>query len=246
MFNQPQQPAYQAPVFTMANISVEKMNKILRLVYMWMGLGLLTTALTAVIVANTPALFQIAYAPGMGIIMMIALIGISIALGVGVTRNWLKPGMAIAMFFVYAVIMGFALSAVVLLAQIQPNAVYGAAGSAAALFGAMTFVGFTTKMDLSRFGFFFTAALIGLVVAMLINIFLQSDAFSFIISVAGVLIFTALTAYDTQKIKEMANNPAIQADGSLAVKVSIMGALALYLDLINLFLFLLQIFMSRD
>lgn len=230
----------------MESISIEKMNGILRLVYMWMGLGLLTTSLTAVIVANTPSLFSLAYAPGMGIITMILLVGISIALGVGVTRNWLKPGMAIALFFVYAIIMGFALSAVVLLAEFNPRAVYAAAGSAAALFGAMTFVGFTTKMDLSRFGFFFMAALIGLVIAMLINVFLQSDTFDFIISIAGVLIFTALTAYDTQKIKNMASNPAIQADGSLAVKVSIIGALELYLDLINLFLFLLRIFMSRD
>jgi len=245
MYNQ-QPSSYQAPIFTMADISVEKMNSILRLVYLWMGLGLLTTSLTAVVVANTPALFELAYAPGMGIITMVLLIGISIALGIGVTRNWLKPGMAIALFFVYAIVMGFALSIIVVFAEFNPSAVYSAAGTAAALFGAMTFVGFTTKMDLSRFGFFLMAALFGLIVATLINIFLKSDTFDFIISVAGVLIFTALTAYDTQKIKMMANNPAIQADGSLAVKVSIIGALELYLDLINLFLFLLRIFASRD
>lgn len=244
MYNQ--QPSYQAPIFTMADISVEKMNSILRLVYLWMGLGLLTTSLTAVVVANTPSLLNLALTPGISIFTMVLLIGISIALGVGVTRNWLKPGMAIALFFVYAIVMGFALSFIVLYAEFNPRAVYAAAGTAAALFGAMTFVGFTTKMDLSRFGFFFMAALFGLIVATLINIFLKSDTFDFIISVAGVLIFTALTAYDTQKIKMMANNPAIQADGSLAVKVSIIGALELYLDLINLFLFLLRIFASRD
>lgn len=242
---QNQNPSYVASPFA-GELSVEKSNSILRLVYMWMGLGLLTTAITAVLVANSPALLSIAFSPATSIISIIALIGISIALGVGLTRNWLKPSVAIAMFFVYAVILGFMLSSVVLIAEFYPNAVYAAAGSAAALFGAMTVVGFTTKMDLSRFGFFFTAALIGLVVAMLINMFLRSDAFSFIISVAGVLIFTALTAYDTQKIKQMANNPAIQSDGSLAVKVSIFGALQLYLDLINLFLFLLQIFLSRE
>lgn len=242
---QNQNPSYVASPFA-GELSVEKSNSILRLVYMWMGLGLLTTAITAVLVANSPALLSIAFSPATSIISIIAIIGISIALGVGLTRNWLKPSVAIGMFFVYAIIMGFMLSSVVLIAEFYPNAVYAAAGSAAALFGAMTVVGFTTKMDLSRFGFFFTAALIGLVVAMLINMFLQSDTFSFIISVAGVLIFTALTAYDTQKIKQMANNPAIQSDGSLAVKVSIFGALQLYLDLINLFLFLLQIFLSRE
>ncbi len=242
---QNQNPSYVASPFA-GELSVEKSNSILRLVYMWMGLGLLTTAITAVLVANTPALLNIAFSPATSIISIIAIIGISIALGVGLTRNWLKPSVAIGMFFVYAIIMGFMLSSVVLIAEFYPNAVYAAAGSAAALFGAMTVVGFTTKMDLSRFGFFFMAALFGLVIAMLINMFLQSDTFSFIISVAGVLIFTALTAYDTQKIKQMANNSAIQSDGSLAVKVSIFGALQLYLDLINLFLFLLQIFLSRE
>ena len=242
---QNQNPPYVASPFA-GELSVEKSNSILRLVYMWMGLGLLTTAIAAVLVANSPSLLSIAFSPATSIISIIALIGISIALGMGLTRNWLKPSVAIGMFFVYAVILGFMLSSVVLIAEFYPNAVYAAAGSAAALFGAMTVVGFTTKMDLSRFGFFFMAALIGLVVAMLINMLLRSDTFSFIISVAGVLIFTALTAYDTQKIKQMANNPAVQGDGSLAVKVSIFGALQLYLDLINLFLFLLQIFLSRE
>ncbi|MDX2076871.1 MAG: Bax inhibitor-1/YccA family protein [bacterium] len=243
MFNN-QNPAM--PVYNTGALSVEKSNSILRLVYLWMGLGLLTTCVVAVLVANTPSLLNLALTPGVSIITMVLLIGISIALGVGVTRNWLKPGMAIGLFFVYSAIMGFALSFVVILAEIDPRAVYSAAGTTAALFGAMTFVGFTTKMDLSRFGFFFMAALIGLVLAMLINMLLQSSALDFIISVAGVLLFTALTAYDTQKIKNMAANPDIQADGSLAVKVSIIGALELYLDVINLFLFLLRIFMSRD
>jgi FtsH-binding integral membrane protein len=245
MFNNqnPTMPVYNTNAGV---LSVEKTNSILRLVYLWMGLGLLTTSLVAVLVANTPSLLNLALSPGVSIITMVFLIGISIALGAGITRNWLKPGMAIGMFFVYSGIMGFFLSFVVILAEFNPSAVYAAAGTTAALFGAMTFVGFTTKMDLSRFGFFFMAALIGLILAMLINMLLQSSALDFMISVAGVLIFTALTAYDTQKIKNMANNPAIQADGSLAVKVSVYGALELYLDVINLFLFLLRIFMSRD
>jgi len=234
------------PVYNTSVLSVEKTNSILRLVYLWMGLGLLTTCVVAILVANTPSLMSLAMSPVVTIISFVFLIGISIALGAGMTRNWLKPGMAISMFFVYSAVMGFFLSFVVLLAQVQPSAVYAAAGTTAALFGAMTVVGFTTKMDLSRFGFFFMAALIGLFFAMLINMLLRSSALDFIISVAGVLIFTALTAYDTQKIKNMANNPQIQADGSLATKVSVFGALTLYLDVINLFLFLLRIFMSRD
>ena len=242
MFNQNR----TMPVYNTESLSVEKSNSILRLVYLWMGLGLLTTSLVAVLVANTPSLLEIAISPAMPLISMVFLIGISIALSVGITRNWLKPSGAIALFFVYSAVMGFVLSVVVVYAAFDPRAVYSAAGTSAALFGAMTFVGFTTKMDLSRFGFFFMAALIGIMIATLINFFLKSSAFDFIISVFGVLLFTGLTAYDTQRIKTMAANPAIQADGSLSVKISIIGALHLYLDLINLFLFLLRIFASRD
>jgi FtsH-binding integral membrane protein len=114
--------------------------------------------------------------------------------------------------------------------------------STSALFGAMTIVGLTTKMDLTKWGTFLFMGLIGLLVAMLVNIFLRSSAFDLIISVIGVLLFTGLTAYDTQKIVRMASDPAIQAgDTTLMRKLSILGALSLYLDFINLFLFILRL-----
>jgi len=129
----------------------------------------------------------------------------------------------------------------------DPGALYGAFGTAAGLFGAMSLVGLTTKMDLTKMGTYLFMALIGLVIAMVINIFIGSSTLGFIISIGGVIIFTGLTAYDTQKIKEMSYQIEADGDGNAAMKFSIIGALTLYLDFINLFIFLLQIFaFSRD
>jgi len=110
----------------------------------------------------------------------------------------------------------------------------------------MTVIGFTTKVDLSKFSTFFLMALIGLVIAMLINMFLRSDAFSLVISAFGVLLFTALTAWDTQKIKNLAAQPEYQQYSDDMKRLSILGALTLYLDFINLFLFLLRLFASGN
>ena len=107
------------------------------------------------------------------------------------------------------------------------------------------FLGYTTELDLSKYRTYFFMALIGLVIAMVINMFLNSSGLDLIISMAGVLIFTVLTAYDTQRIKRMAADPALSEDGSLLMKISIRGALTLYLDFVNLFLFLLRLFGRR-
>jgi FtsH-binding integral membrane protein len=98
-----------------------------------------------------------------------------------------------------------------------------------------------TQLDLTRFGTYLMMGLIGLLIAMVVNVFLGSGGLDLLISIVGVLIFTALTAYDTQKIKHIAADPSIQADGSIAMKLSLIGALTLYLDFINLFLFLLRL-----
>ena len=113
---------------------------------------------------------------------------------------------------------------------------------AAATFGAMSLFGYTTKRDLTQFGSFLIMGLIGVIIAMVVNIFLQSSALGFAISVLGVLIFVGLTAYDTQKIK---NLYSVNDDGTVAGRKAIMGALTLYLDFLNIFLFLLQLFGDR-
>ena len=204
-------------------------------VYVWMAVGLLVTAGTAFLTINVPALASLALSPAIWIAFIGELI-LVFALSAAMTR--LSPGVASLMFFVYAALNGFVLSSIFFLYTGGTNA--AAFGATAGLFGAMSIVGFTTKIDLTRFGSFFLMALIGIVVVMVINIFLQSSGLDLIISLIGVLLFTALTAYDTQRIKKMAA-AAAQTDGSTLMKLSILGALALYLDFINLFLFLLRI-----
>ncbi len=163
------------------------------------------------------------------------------ALGAAFRR--LSFPVAALMFFAYAALNGFTLSLIFIVYDL--GAISKAFLSATAAFGVMTVVGYTTQVDLQKYRSYFMMGLIGLLVAMVINIFLRSNGFDILISMVGVVLFTALTAYDTQKIKLMASDPEINADGSLVMKLSIMGALALYLDFINLFLFLLRLFGRR-
>lgn len=153
----------------------------------------------------------------------------------------MQASTARGLFFAFAAIMGLSLSSIFL--------VYTHASIArvffitAAAFGGLSLYGYTTKRDLSAFGTFLVMGLIGVVIASLVNLFLQSSAFQFAISLVGVLVFSGLTAWDTQRIKEM----YYEADGyETAAKKSILGALMLYLDFINLFTMLLQLFGSRN
>jgi FtsH-binding integral membrane protein len=114
---------------------------------------------------------------------------------------------------------------------------------AAGMFGAMAVVGYTTKTDLTSFGKIMMMGLIGILIASLVNFFLKSDAMSYVISTIGVLVFTGLTAYDVQKLKRI--GAGIEYGNQMASKLSIMGALSLYLDFINIFLYLLRLFGSR-
>jgi len=152
----------------------------------------------------------------------------------------LQPSTALALFLVYAGLLGLMLSSVFL-------AYTGASITrtffiSAASFGALSLYGYTTQRDLSPVGSFLTMGLFGLILAMIVNIFLKSTGLDFAISVIGVLIFAGLTAWDTQRIKEMYD---VSDDGTIAGRKAVMGALALYLDFINLFLFLLRFMGDR-
>jgi uncharacterized protein len=152
----------------------------------------------------------------------------------------LQPGTALMLFMVYAGLLGLMLSSVFL-------AYTGASITrtffiSAASFGALSLYGYTTQRDLSPVGSFLTMGLFGLILAMLVNMFLKSSGLEFAISVIGVLIFAGLTAYDTQRIKEMYS---VNDDGTIAGRKAVMGALQLYLDFINLFLFLLRFMGDR-
>jgi len=153
----------------------------------------------------------------------------------------LSAPVAFVIFFGYAALTGFTLSGIFIYYELA-DLTY-AFVSAVGLFLTMSFVGIFTKADLTKMGTYLFIGLIGILIAMLINIFLHSGALDFVISIIGVIIFTGLTAHDTQKIVRMSRDPNIQgSEGSLMTKLSIMGALALYLDFLNLFLFLLRIF----
>ena len=216
-------------------------------VYNYMASGVALTGLISALVANTPALMQLFFQTnyngrlgmtGLGWIATLAPLGIVLAFSFGMARMSAKT--AQTLYWVYAGLMGVSMASIFF--------VYTGASIArvffisAASFAGLSLYGYTTKKNLSAFGSFLIMGLIGIMIAGLVNIFLHSAMIYFIISVAGVLIFAGLTAYDTQKIKEM----YWAGDGhEVASKKAVMGAFTLYLDFINLFIMLLRLFGDR-
>jgi len=211
-------------------------------VYNYMTVGLVVTGAVAWAVVNTSLinLFFTLSPTGVGLsalgwIALFAPLGLVFLLSAGISR--MSVGTAQAVFWIYAALMGISLAPILL--------VYTGASIAkvffisAGTFGALSLYGYTTSRDLSAFGSFLFMGLIGVIIASLVNLFLASSAVSFAISVVGVLVFAGLTAWDTQKIKEMYY---VGDDGTMAGRKAIMGALSLYLDFINLFLLLLRLF----
>jgi FtsH-binding integral membrane protein len=228
---------------------------VIRQVYVWMTLGLAATAVTAFAVGQTNIPQLLIQQPFLWLIAIFGELGLVLFISARIIK--MEPMTARALFLAYAVLNGIVLSFIFVTITMQTTSgafvterlysnqsIMFAAVSAGAMFGATSIIGYTTKIDLSRLGGILMMALIGLIVASLINIFVPSDALFQIINYAGVLIFVGLTAFDTQRIKRMALNPALNM-GTDAVamtqRVAIMGALTLYLDMINLFLFLLRI-----
>lgn len=207
-------------------------------IYNYMTLGLVVTGLVAFLVGtneqllatifNTPLRYVVMFAP-LGFVMFLSMRLDSIRASTAQMLFWVYAGtMGLSLSFIFAVYTRMSITRVFFIT--------------AATFGAMSLYGYTTKKDLSGFGSFLFMGLIGIVIAGLVNLFMQSSAMSFVISCAGVLIFTGLTAYDTQMIRAQY---VYGTDSETAKKMSIMGALRLYLDFINLFLSLLRILGDR-
>ena len=175
----------------------------------------------------------------LGWIVMIAPLGFVLLMSLGFQK--LSSTALIGLFLVYSVIMGMSLSFIFLV--YTQASIYSTFGIAAGMFGAMALVGYTTNTDLTKFGSIMIMGLIGIIIASLINMFVNSAGMNYIISILGVLIFTGLTAYDVQKIKRIGEGTEYGTEAT--AKLSIMGALRLYLDFINLFLFLLRLFGGR-
>ena len=214
---------------------------LMRKVYVWMTLALVITGFTAYGVATSPGIQQLVF--GNSIVMWGLIIAeFALVIGVSAAINKLSLTTATLMFILYSVINGALLSSIFLIytASSIATVFFITAGT----FGAMALVGYTTKTDLTSMGKILFMALIGLVIATLVNLFVKSSGFTLILSYVGVLIFVGLTAYDSQKIKQM----MLQAPdaGESAQKLALLGALTLYLDFINLFIYLLRIFGKRE
>lgn len=213
------------------------MNK----VYGWLTLALAASALTAYSVANSPALMQTLFSSRF--LFWALIIGeFGLVMWLSARIHKLSFPMAATLFGAYAILNGTTLS--LILWAYAASTVYMAFAATAGMFGVMSFVGITTKKDLSSIGGLLIMALFGLIVASVVSIFWSNSTLDTIIIYAGIIIFVGLTAYDTQKVKR-----ALEYGGASAEtqsKIALMGALNLYLDFINLFLYLLRFFGRRD
>jgi len=216
----------------------ERVNAFLRGVYGWMCAGLGITALTAWIVASSPALvYAVASNRLLFWGLVIAQLGIVFVLSGRVQQ--LAAATASLLFVIYSMLTGVTISFVLL--AFTGESVATTFVVTAGMFGALAMYGTVTRRDLTGFGSFLFMGLIGLVLASIVGLFWHSDALQFVISFIGVIVFTGLTAYDAQRLTMMATSMPEGGTGSY----QIVGALALYLDFINLFLFLLRFFGTR-
>ena len=216
-------------------------NKVMRRVYVKMLVAMLVTAATSTYVSSNEAILQLIFGNSFVTIGLV-ISQIAVVLVLSGRLNKLSITSATLLFYLYSVLTGVVFSSILLL--YTATSVGMTFLITAGVFAAMSIYGFTTSNDLTKFGSIMFMALIGLIICSVVNIFLKSSGMEWIISLAGVAIFIGLTAWDTQKIK----NAAMYAtDGTSAEKLATFGALSLYLDFVNLFLYLLRFFGgSRD
>ncbi|MBL7138275.1 MAG: Bax inhibitor-1/YccA family protein [Bacteroidales bacterium] len=213
-------------------------------VFIWMTLALVITAVTAYWFASDQALigslvnFETGKMSGLGWFIMLAPLGFVLLMSFGYQK--LSPAIMTLLFIVFSVLIGMSLSFILIV--YTAASVYKTFAITAGMFGIMAVTGYTTKTDLTKFGSIMFMGLIGIIIAMVANFFLKSSMLEYIISVIGVLVFTGLTAYDVQKLKRIGSQTL---DAGNTRKLAIMGALTLYLDFINLFLFLLRLLGDR-
>jgi len=241
MFSQRNQEVYDVSGQQEDTLALSK--TFLSSVFSWMFMGLLATAGMAWIFADNPYLTSLLInETGMtmlGWIVMLSPIGFVLLMSFGFQK--LSSSALMLLFIAYSVIMGMSLSFIFLaysLGSIATTFVI-----TAGMFGTMAILGFTTKTDLTKFGSIMIMGLVGIIIASVVNMFLGSAMMDYIISFLGVLIFTGLTAYDVQKLKRI--GAQVEAESESSRKLIVMGALTLYLDFINLFLFLLRFLGNR-
>jgi uncharacterized protein len=243
---------YQTAVGTGARARVgidEGLRAFMLGVYNNMALGLAVTGIAALAAFNMAvdqatgtltAFGETIYMSPLRWVIIFAPLAFVFGLSAMVER--MQPSTARMVFFAFAAMMGLSLSSIFLV--FTGESIVRTFFITAAAFGSLSLWGYTTKRDLSGWGSFLFMGLIGVIIAMIANLFMQSSALQFAVSVIGVLVFAGLTAYDTQRLKVIYDQVA--ADGTAAARASIIGALRLYLDFINLFMFLLQFLGNRE
>lgn len=213
---------------------------LMRKVYTWMTLAMLITGITAYGVATSPTIFSIIF-ENKFVFFGLIIAELALVFGISGMINRISLSTATLLFILYSFINGAVMSSIFLI--YTASSITQVFFITAATFAVMAFIGYTTKTDLTSLGKLLLMALIGLIIASVVNIFVGSTGLETIISYVGVLIFVGLTAYDSQKIKEMLATQEYADEG--AQKLALVGALSLYLDFINLFLYLLRILGSR-
>lgn len=243
MFNQTDNRGFFTAQAPSGDVTVAK--SFMTQVFGWMSLAMVITAITAYWFADPSRMtmlvdFQTGGMTGLGWIVTLAPIGFVLLMSFGFQR--LSPAVLTLLFVTFSVLMGMSLSFILFV--YTAASVFKTFLVTAVMFGVMAVTGYTTKTDLTKFGSIMMMGLIGLVIAMIVNFFMKSSTMEYIISILGVLIFTGLTAYDVQRLKNIGSGSG-QYGAENTKKLSILGALTLYLDFINLFIFLLRFLGDR-
>ena len=219
-------------------------NNYVRSVYNWMCIGLALTGFISFYVSSNESIMRLVFG-NRAIFFILIIAELALVFSIAGWVNKMSAGTATGLFVLYSALNGVTLSFIFL--AYTRSSIYSTFFICAGTFLACSIYGWTTKRDLTSWGGFLFMGLIGIIIASLVNLFIRSSAMSMVISYIGVFVFVGLTAYDTQKLKNMALTQPAGLDGAVVRKGAILGALSLYLDFINLFLMLLRIFgQSRD
>lgn len=228
---------YKTEQITSTQIRQEASSIFLAKVFNWMAVGLVLTGVIAYLTAHSSIASVVLGSP-LFYVLIIAELGLVFYLSARIEK--IQASTATALFVGYSALNGLTLSVVFL--QYTASSIASTFFITAGMFGAMAVYGLVTKKDLSGWGSFLFMGLVGIIICSLVNIFLKSPAMSWVISGAGVIIFTGLTAYDVQDIKRIGEGGILESGDEMVKKGAVMGALRLYLDFINLFLMLLRFF----
>jgi len=220
-------------------IAQTRIQSVMQQVYLWMTAGLLLTGAISSMLASNEVLLGMVLNPIVFIGLFVVELGLVIAISAFI--NKMSPALATGLFILYAALNGITLTPIFI--TYTSASIATAFFTTAGMFAALTLYGSVTKRDLSGMGRFMLMALFGLCIATLVNIFLRNGIMDFVISIFGVVIFAGLTAYDTQRLNQLASQATSEDEIG---RFSIMGALILYLDFINLFLYLLRLFGKRN